>query len=157
MDVPKFAAIPVPVTIATVRTYPKAVKEAKLSAQFTMATVSTKAKDLLADCCAEAHLATPVPAFLEIHAAKEDPSYLLLKPTMTASDATIPVTVQKRRVAVNLAKLLTLLGLQTVRGTRLVIPVSTVTIAGWGPALVLHMGALQWRPVTARKGPHGGH
>jgi hypothetical protein len=151
MDTPKFGAAPIPVNVATVHEYTKAVKAAKLTAEFYMSTASKKAKDLLADCCTKEHLPTTVPPFLAIHDAAENPAFILLRPTMTEGDNTIPVIVTKRDIKIDLTKLLLAKNIGTVPGARLVIPVSSTTINTWGSALVLHMGALDYVAIKKRK------
>lgn len=150
MDAIKFASAPIPVSVAGIREYSKAVKDATFAAAFSVAKLSKKAKDLLAECCAAEQLPAPVPAFLEIYEAAENASFILLKPTMTESAQTLPVTVTKREVKADLGKLLAAKGLTTVKGTRLVIPVSATSIGDWGAALVLHMAALKWVPIGKR-------
>jgi hypothetical protein len=53
--------------------------------------------------------------------------------------------------AIDLAKLLKVKMITTVNDTRLVIPLSSVIIQGWGAALVLHMGALDWVPIKRKQ------
>jgi hypothetical protein len=151
MDASEIKSVPTPVNVAWVHEYTKAVKDAKLSAQFTMAKVSRKGRDLLAECCENENLPSPVPNFLEINDAVESGAFVLLKPVMVESDYTIPVTVAKGSVSIDLAKLLKVKMITTVNDTRLVIPLSSVTIDGWGSALVLHMGALDWVPIKRKQ------
>lgn len=150
MDVSLIRSIPTPINIAEVHGYTKAVKDAKFSAMHTMAKVSRRAKDLLAECCENENLPSPVPNHLEIHEATESAAFILLKPVMEPNDYTIPVSVSGGQVRVELRKLLDIKKIRTLSGHRLVIPISSVTIQGWGSGLVLHMGALDWVPIKKR-------
>lgn len=142
-----FTAIPVPIKMDAIRRYSKKAKDAQLTARYRVADLSVKAKGLLTDCCTANDLGAPLPNFLDLYEPEEGRSLLLLRPSMTQNDSSLSVTITKRVVRVDLGPLLTVTKVQTVRGARLVIPVSSITLPDWGSALVLHMGALDWVPV----------
>lgn len=150
MDVTVIKAIPKPVNVREAHGYRVPVKNAKLSGIGNILKASRVAKDLLAECCEAENLPAPVPNFLEIHDSSESGTLILAKPVMAENDFTIPVTVAKGEVKVDLFQFLLAKKVKTVHGTRLVIPISSTTIPGWGSALVLHMGALEWVPIKRR-------
>lgn len=147
MDVSLIRAIPTPVNLGKVHGYIKAVKDAHLLVEGASAELSEQGQRLLAECCADEGLPSPVPLFLALHAASESATFLL-KPVMRRDPFTIPATLSDGRVQVDLGQILTALQIEPSESTRIRIPISAVVIEGWGSALVLHVGALDGAPAN---------
>jgi hypothetical protein len=135
---------PKPIDLSGLRGYSKAVKEAFISLTNQTGKCSRKTKDLLAEACLAQGLPSSIPNFLEMHNVDGTASYALAKPVMDENAYTVPVKPSKDELKIALAKLLEAKGLQTVKGTRLLIPISAVNVPDFGAALLLHLGTAKY-------------
>jgi hypothetical protein len=141
---------PKPLALANIQTYSRSVKAAQINLRFNTGTLSRKALDLLAECCQAERLPATVPNYLEIHELGDTMAYVLAKPTMIASESTIPLTETKEDVRVDLTKLLAAQEITPVPGARMVIPVESVNLPDWGAGLVIHFQRAETVPIRRR-------
>lgn len=146
MDLSLVGSIPTPIGVERGDGYIKALKGAKLTLRHRTATLSPRARALLAECCESEGLPCAVPPFLAIHETTDPAAFLLLRPVLTASETTLRVTLARDQVRIHPARLR---AAGAPGGAILSIRVSSVSIQGWGSALVLHMGL----PIK-RRGDH---
>ncbi|MGE5675443.1 MAG: hypothetical protein ACM3XM_16455, partial [Mycobacterium leprae] len=121
-----------------------------LSTGQNLAQFSSLALKLLFRVIADSRIASPRPQHLIISQVKDSPDELVATPTTATADNTVPLTWSKdgTKALVNLRRLFFLRPLTLPKRTRAHIPISSETVEGLGPSLILQLGRIHLTPMA---------